>query len=118
MRQEKTRGNVSEHPSDHTRIWSELSGDCFSTFFITEMHHREQKFTCFKFDFEIASGIRNATGAEQKDAQAERNPNTTQQQEIHRISELHIAGTGSGKRNVPNGNKLCLFLFFSWSFLV
>ncbi|KAL8109349.1 uncharacterized protein LOC141671985 isoform X2 [Apium graveolens] len=74
MQQEKTRGNVSEHPSDHTRIWSELS----------------------------ASGIRDGTGAEQRGAQAERNPNTTEQEEIHRISELHIAGAGSGKRNVPN----------------
>ncbi|KAK1370703.1 cell cycle checkpoint control protein RAD9A [Heracleum sosnowskyi] len=74
MPQEKTRGNVSEHPSDHTRIWSELS----------------------------ASGIRDGTGAEQRGAQAERHPNTTQQQEIHRISELHIAGAGSGKRNAPN----------------
>lgn len=28
--QERPKGNVSEHPSDHTRIWSELSGKLFS----------------------------------------------------------------------------------------
>lgn len=27
--QERPNGNVSEHPSDHTRIWSELSGIFF-----------------------------------------------------------------------------------------
>lgn len=26
--QERVRANVAEHPSDHTRIWSELSGTC------------------------------------------------------------------------------------------
>lgn len=25
--QQGTKGNTSEHPSDHTRIWSELSGE-------------------------------------------------------------------------------------------
>ena len=28
VQQERCEVNVSEHPSDHTRIWSELSGDC------------------------------------------------------------------------------------------
>lgn len=27
--QDGSRANVSGHPSDHTRIWSELSGHCF-----------------------------------------------------------------------------------------
>nr|XP_017243568.1 PREDICTED: cell cycle checkpoint control protein RAD9A isoform X1 [Daucus carota subsp. sativus] len=83
MRQEKTRGNVSEHPSDHTRIWSELS----------------------------ASGIRGGTGAEQRDAQVERNPNTNQREDIHRISELHIARDASGKGNVPNELKPIIPVF-------
>lgn len=32
-RQEGHRANISEHPSDHTRIWSELSGNYFVVFY-------------------------------------------------------------------------------------
>lgn len=72
--QERARGTVSEHPSDHTRIWSELS----------------------------ASGVRSGSGVEERHVQGERNPNTNEQREIQRISAMHISATGPGGGNVPN----------------
>lgn len=40
--QERCRANVSEHPSDHTRIWSELSGT-FIVFFSGDNKMLNQK---------------------------------------------------------------------------
>ncbi|XP_048235865.1 cell cycle checkpoint control protein RAD9A isoform X1 [Ricinus communis] len=69
----RSRANVSEHPSDHTRIWSELSG----------------------------SAARS--GTEERQAQGERNLNATEQREIQRISTIQISKDTSAVENVPGG---------------
>lgn len=66
------RVNGSEHSSNHTRIWSELSG----------------------------SAARSSNGVEER--QGERNPNDTEQQEIERISMMQISNAGSVGRNVAD----------------
>ncbi|XAR52630.1 Exodeoxyribonuclease III [Bertholletia excelsa] len=68
---ERTRGNVSEHPSDHSRIWSDLSG----------------------------SGAKNGNGIEARQVEAERNPVVNEQREIQRISTMHISKDGSSVGN-------------------
>ncbi|KAA8545175.1 hypothetical protein F0562_019936 [Nyssa sinensis] len=77
--QERTRGNVSEHPSDHTRIWSELSG----------------------------SAAKNGSGAEERQVQGERNENDNEQREIQRISTMHISKTRSVGENVLGDPNSC-----------
>uniref|UniRef100_A0A7N0TG73 Cell cycle checkpoint control protein RAD9A n=1 Tax=Kalanchoe fedtschenkoi TaxID=63787 RepID=A0A7N0TG73_KALFE len=55
-------GNVSERPSDHTKIWSELSG----------------------------SGAKSGSGTEGRQAQEEENVNANQLREVQKISRMHI----------------------------
>ncbi|KAJ9180259.1 hypothetical protein P3X46_008527 [Hevea brasiliensis] len=69
------RANVSEHPSDHTRIWSELSG----------------------------SAARSGSGADGRQAQGERNLNATEQREIQRISMIQISKDACAQVNEPAG---------------
>lgn len=71
------RVNGSEHSSNHTRIWSELSG----------------------------SAARSSNGVEER--QGERNPNDTEQQEIERISMMRISNAGSVRRNVAGASNSC-----------
>lgn len=71
--QERPKGNVSEHPSDHTRIWSELS----------------------------ASAAKSATGTSGR-ARRERDLNTNEHLDIQRISTINISNAGEEGRNFQN----------------
>ncbi|KAM7523160.1 hypothetical protein LguiA_013062 [Lonicera macranthoides] len=57
------RVNISEHPSDHTRIWSEISG----------------------------SAARSGSGTGERQVQGKRNSNNNEQRDIGRVNELHIS---------------------------
>lgn len=70
--QERCGLNVSEHPSDHTRIWSELSG----------------------------SAARSGSGTEARQAPGERDLNANEQREIQRISTMHISKDTSARENL------------------
>ncbi|KAK6139441.1 hypothetical protein DH2020_026815 [Rehmannia glutinosa] len=61
--QHGTKGNTSEHPSDHTKIWSELSG----------------------------SAAKDGNGAEDRQVPGERNQNTNEQRAIQRIGAMNIS---------------------------
>ncbi|KAK9292196.1 hypothetical protein L1049_020158 [Liquidambar formosana] len=74
--QERPRENVSEHPSDHTRIWSELSG----------------------------SVAKSGSGVEERQVQGEGNLNASEHREIQRISTIQISKAGSAGGNVPAGH--------------
>ncbi|CAK9168340.1 unnamed protein product [Ilex paraguariensis] len=75
--QDRPRGAVSEHPSDHTRIWSELSG----------------------------SAVKSGNGAEERQVHAERYSSADKQREIQRISMMHIGIIAAG--NMPPGPSHC-----------
>lgn len=64
--QSRSKGNVSEHPSDHTRIWSELSG----------------------------SAARSGNGAEDRQVPGERNRSTDEQRTTQGIGAMHISKDG------------------------
>lgn len=64
--QDRSRGNMSDNPSDHTKIWSDLSGS--------------------------AAKSNNVNNNRQD--QRDRNP-TTEQREMQRSGELHISGDGA-----------------------
>ncbi|XP_042017535.1 cell cycle checkpoint control protein RAD9A-like [Salvia splendens] len=61
--QQGTKGNTSEHPSDHTRIWSELSG----------------------------SAVRYGNAAQDQPVPGERNQNTNEHTTIQRIGAMNIS---------------------------
>lgn len=61
--QQGTKGNTCEHPSDHTRIWSELSG----------------------------SAARDGNAAEDRQVHGERNQNTNERSTIQRIGAMNIS---------------------------
>nr|GEU38259.1 cell cycle checkpoint control protein RAD9A isoform X1 [Tanacetum cinerariifolium] len=71
--QERPKGNVSQHPSDHTRIWSELS----------------------------ASAAKSATGTSGR-ARRERDLNTNEHVDIQRISTINISNAGEERRKFQN----------------
>lgn len=73
------RANVSGHPSDHTKIWSDLSG----------------------------SAAKSGSGAEGRHVQDERNPSAAEQREIQRISTIQISKARSAGGNVPGGSNPC-----------
>ncbi|CAI9102138.1 OLC1v1000359C3 [Oldenlandia corymbosa var. corymbosa] len=82
-----SRGNMSEYPSDHTRIWSELSG----------------------------CAARSHNSSEVRQVQGERNQRTTEQGEFQRFSAMHISKDGSSVvvPNVQNkypSTSICLTL--------
>ncbi|XP_027107742.1 uncharacterized protein [Coffea arabica] len=62
----RSKGNTSEHPSDHTRIWSELTG----------------------------SVARSNNGSEDRQVQREGNQHANEQREIQRIGAMHISHSG------------------------
>ncbi|KAL0552462.1 hypothetical protein IC582_011576 [Cucumis melo] len=68
--QDASRPNVSGHPSDHTRIWSDLSG----------------------------SAPRSGNGAEGQ-VQGERNLSSSEQMEIQRIGTIQISKAGCAQEN-------------------
>ncbi|XP_034912858.1 uncharacterized protein [Populus alba] len=87
------RVNVSEQPSDHTRIWSKLSG----------------------------SAAISGSGAEAR--QAERDFNANEQRGIQRISTMRISKDTSAGENVAvdpclYANCFCLFQYVTFSGLV
>ncbi|KAH9755216.1 cell cycle checkpoint control protein family [Citrus sinensis] len=67
---ERRRMNVSEHPSDHTRVWSELSG----------------------------SAVRSGSGAERQ-VNGRRNMNGSAQRVIQKTSTMHISKNTSAREN-------------------
>lgn len=71
--EERCRINVPEHPSDHTRIWSELSG----------------------------SVVRSGSSVEERLAQGERNLNSGEQGEIQRIGAMRISKDRSVTEDIP-----------------
>ncbi|KAF7144350.1 hypothetical protein RHSIM_Rhsim05G0139400 [Rhododendron simsii] len=76
--QERPRGSLSDHPSDHTRIWSDISG----------------------------SGAKSGNGVEERHAEGGRNP-VNERVEIQRISEMHISNARPAMGNVagvPNSS--------------
>ncbi|XP_034705926.1 cell cycle checkpoint control protein RAD9A [Vitis riparia] len=73
------RANVSGHPSDHTKIWSDLSG----------------------------SAAKSGSGAEGRHVQDERNPSAAEQREIQRISTIQISKARSSGGNVPGDSNPC-----------
>ncbi|KAL9450432.1 hypothetical protein AB3S75_012219 [Citrus x aurantiifolia] len=68
---ERRRMNVSEHPSDHTRVWSELSG----------------------------SAVRSGSGAEERQVNGQRNMNGSAQRVIQKTSTMHISKNTSAREN-------------------
>ncbi|CAA3007082.1 cell cycle checkpoint control RAD9A isoform X1 [Olea europaea subsp. europaea] len=78
--QDRSKGNVSEHPSDHTRIWSELSG----------------------------SATRSGNGAEDRHVPGERNRSTNEQRTTQGIGAMHISkdGYAAGMPGGHNGAEL------------
>ncbi|KAK2976908.1 hypothetical protein RJ640_024742 [Escallonia rubra] len=73
--QERHRGTVSEHPSDHTRIWSEISG----------------------------SAAKSGSGVEERQVSREKDLNTNEQTEIQRIQAMHISKAGPAGDNLSSG---------------
>ncbi|KAL5566006.1 hypothetical protein UlMin_029170 [Ulmus minor] len=71
--------NISEHPSDHTKLWSDLSG----------------------------SANRNGSGTDGRQFQEERNMNASEQREATRISELHISKAASNREKEPVNPNVC-----------
>ncbi|PON52082.1 Rad9/Ddc [Trema orientale] len=69
----RSGANISENPSDHTRIWSDLSG----------------------------SATRNGNGNEGRQVQEEQNANASEQREITRISAMHISKSAPDRENEP-----------------
>ncbi|XP_027351592.1 uncharacterized protein LOC113862675 isoform X1 [Abrus precatorius] len=79
MQQENCRMNASDLPSDHTRIWSDLS----------------------------ASAVKNVSVLEERQAQGETILNDNQQREIQRISAIQISRVTSVAGNNPIGSNIC-----------
>ncbi|XVF31376.1 hypothetical protein REPUB_Repub16aG0140600 [Reevesia pubescens] len=71
--QERFKANVSEHPSDHTRIWSDLSG----------------------------SAAKSSSGVEERQVQGQRNLNASEQRDIQRISMMQITKDAPIRERVP-----------------
>ncbi|XVF06036.1 hypothetical protein REPUB_Repub06bG0013600 [Reevesia pubescens] len=72
--QERSRANVSEHPSDHTRIWSDLSG----------------------------SAAKSSSGVEERQVQGHRNLKACEQREIERIGMMQITKDSPIAESVPS----------------
>ncbi|MED6156449.1 hypothetical protein PIB30_014414 [Stylosanthes scabra] len=80
MQQENFRSNASELPSDHTRIWSDLSG----------------------------SAMKNIGASEERQAQGETVLNDNEQREIQRISTIQISRVPLPAGNNPIESNSCL----------
>jgi len=118
--QERCGVNVSEHPSDHTRIWSELSGNC------SKFQCRLYMCTCKSYILSLhegsaaRSGGGGGGGAEARQAPGERDLNANEQWEIQRISTMHISKDTSARENVAVNPSLypncyCLFQYVTLS---
>ncbi|GLT72442.1 hypothetical protein SLA2020_443770 [Shorea laevis] len=78
---ERCRPNISELPSDHTRIWSEISGS--------------------------AAKSGSGGGTEERPVQGERNLNASEQREIQRISAMKISQAASARGNEHADPNIC-----------
>ncbi|KAK8977745.1 hypothetical protein V6N11_000072 [Hibiscus sabdariffa] len=72
--QERFRANVSEHPSDHTRIWSVLSG----------------------------SAARSGNGVEERPVKILQNLNTSEQRNVQRVSMMQTTKDAPIRENIPD----------------
>ncbi|KAL4377552.1 hypothetical protein GQ457_02G036340 [Hibiscus cannabinus] len=72
--QERFRANVSEHPSDHTRIWSDLSG----------------------------SAARSGNGVEERPVKILQNLNTSEQRNVQRVSMMQTTKDAPIRENIPD----------------
>ncbi|XP_061357479.1 uncharacterized protein LOC133301795 [Gastrolobium bilobum] len=79
VQQENCRTNASELPSDHTRIWSDLS----------------------------ASAVKNINAFEERHAQGGTILNDNEQRDIQRISTIHISKVTSVAGNNPIDSNFC-----------
>ncbi|CAJ2631659.1 unnamed protein product [Trifolium pratense] len=79
LQQENCRTNASELPSDHTRIWSDLS----------------------------APAVRNNSVMEERQVQEETTLNDNEQREIQRISTVQITRGKLVAGNNPSGSNFC-----------
>ncbi|KAJ8752536.1 hypothetical protein K2173_004824 [Erythroxylum novogranatense] len=70
--EERCRVNASEHPSAHTKIWSDLSG----------------------------CGARSGGGTEERQAQGERTLDVREEREIHRIKTMQLSKDSTTRENV------------------
>lgn len=77
--QERSRANVSEHPSDHTRIWSDLSG----------------------------SAARSSNDVEERQAQGKQSLDASEQRDIERIRMVQIANNAMAGEKDPSGPSFC-----------
>ncbi|CAM8983142.1 unnamed protein product [Rhodiola kirilowii] len=78
------QGNVSDHPSDHTKIWSELSGVSYQTF--------------KRVSIETGSAAKNGSGTQGGQAQDEANVNANPRKEVQGISAMHISKPDASNR--------------------
>ncbi|MCL7043731.1 hypothetical protein MKW94_020775 [Papaver nudicaule] len=76
--QEGSRASVSEQPSDHTRIWSELSG----------------------------SAARSGSGVEERQVEARVNPDTNGQSLMERVTAMGISNRASAREDALAGRDI------------
>ncbi|KAI3979942.1 hypothetical protein MKX01_042596 [Papaver californicum] len=76
--QEGSRASVSEQPSDHTRIWSELSG----------------------------SVARSGSGAEERQVEPRANPNTNGESLMERVTAMGISNRASAREGTLAGRNI------------
>lgn len=106
----------SEHPSDHTRIWSELSGILSSFLFYKLITHRYM--TCVNNIFNMIIKCKTASATKSANAPSarvhvERDLNTNDNGNIQRISTMHTSKDGPDGRNATTNvypKLLCLTL--------
>lgn len=87
------KGSISEHPSDQTRIWSELSGNWVLFLHLVAM----RKFYMLTMNLWVSTGsaARSNNASEDRQVRREANQYATSQREIQRIGAMHISNKGS-----------------------
>ncbi|XP_076955979.1 uncharacterized protein LOC143630994 [Bidens hawaiensis] len=99
---EPSKNIGSEHPSDHTRIWSELSGILSSFLFYKLITHRYM--TCVNNIFNMIIKCKTACVTKSANVPSarvhvERDLNTNDNGNIQRISPMHTSKDGPDGRN-------------------
>ncbi|KAF6142497.1 hypothetical protein GIB67_039461 [Kingdonia uniflora] len=79
----RSRTAASEHPSDHTKIWSELSG----------------------------SVIRSGSAAEERPVEVQGNANATRQTGMQPVNSMGLSKMGSAREDEPDGPDLYPWFF-------
>lgn len=95
--QGRSRVNMSERPSDHTRIWSDLSGNRLF-FLLSLMVYLGQHIvlTCLHY---AGSAAKSGNGAEGRNGQGETITNANEQREIPRLSTMYISKDAPNREN-------------------